>query len=229
MALQSFLKKVFLIRDAWCNDSGIKQESTLPKKPPHQVSLFAFWTFTGGWRRRRCVGIFFPPKIFYLFGPWNSIIGKVTVPLKDLTDTNCCGWWDLSPSRRLSGRRVHQPLSFPNHDPFPKVALNPELVCGRCSDHSSLNWCTCPDLVLILEYTHIHTINLALNHLCFSDSSQLAVLDFYVSFCANLLSQGYCEQVNAFTSFISIEINCWIVECQFTVAIVQGPGQYTYI
>lgn len=56
-----------------------------------------------------------------------------------------------------------------------------------------------PHLALITEYTCICIIYLAFNHVCISDNSPLVALDCYLSFCASLLSQGYYEQINAFT------------------------------
>lgn len=133
------------------------------------------------------------------------------MPLKDWTGADCCGRGDLK-TRGMLWKKI-PPASFLSKSyPFLKVALNPGFVCRHCSDHSSTNWCPLPTPGSDSR-VHMYSYNYsALHHVYISDSSQLAVLDCYLSFCAHLLSQGYCEQINAFTSFISMSsmLNCWV-------------------
>lgn len=175
--------KVFLTEDVWHNDPGVKHrhKRNLPKKLPSTYFLDCFLHFPLGWRSGRWTGIF-QFEVLYLFVAlkFYYIIRKVAVPLKKWIDTNSHKWKDQKPRGKIFGKKFTGPLLSKSY-PFSKVLPNPWLLGGHYSE--ALNIVPCPHLILILENTCICTSHSGLYHLCISDSSQLAAMDCYLSFC----------------------------------------------
>lgn len=139
------------------------------------------------------------PRVHY-------ITGKAAVPLKNQMRADCCGWNDLHPRRMLALWKKNPPVPLlPKAQPFFKVPLSPWLLRRHCSDHLSTKWCP-PAHTCFWSYStpvSVHFIQLLIMYIFLITLNQLAWIVIFI-FVLVLLSQGCCEQINAFTSFIFV-------------------------